>query len=206
MSEMSAGDYVWDEEEAGSNSYLAGPIVDILAALQVKRLLDLGCGNGTLTKHFVKLGCEIVGCEPDATGVELAMKNVPGAKFFKCGVYDSPNHNDLGKFDVVVSTEVIEHLFLPRRLVEFAREVLTPRGYLVLSTPYHGYLKNLSICFLNKWDFHHCSLQDGSHIKFWSHRTIRELVESENFEVVRFVGAGRFKWFWKSMIVVCRLK
>jgi hypothetical protein len=48
-----------------------------------------------------------------------------------------------------------------------ANALLRTRGHLVLTTPYHGYLKNLLIAALGKSDSHFDPLLDGGHIKFW---------------------------------------
>ena len=107
-------------------------------------------------------------------------------------------------FDIVVSTEVVEHIYSPHRFVQFAHEVLVPCGYFIISTPYHGYLKNLVLSLLNKWDAHHTALWNGGHIKFWSRKTLFVLLEDEGFDVLEFHGVGRVPYLWKSMILVAR--
>ena len=59
-----------------------------------------------------------------------------------------------GNFDVVYSLEVIEHVFDPYEYIEQIYLLLEDRGICILSTPYHGYLKNLVISLLGKWDKH----------------------------------------------------
>ena len=107
-----------------------------------------------------------------------------------------------GEFDAVVSTEVIEHLFLPRQLLDLAFARLRPGGFLLVTTPYHGYLKNLALALFNRWDSHWSPQWDGGHVKFWSRRTLTTLLEAQGFRVLEFRGAGRFPWLWKSMVLV----
>ena len=57
-------------------------------------------------------------------------------------------------FDVAIATEVIEHLVTPFNLPRFAKQLLRPGGHLIISTPYHGYLKNLILALTNRWDAH----------------------------------------------------
>jgi hypothetical protein len=64
------------------------------------------------------------------------------------------------------------------------------QGYLIITTPYHGYLKNLVISLLNKWDFHFTALRRGGHNKFFSRRTITRLLTDNGFNVVGFSGVG----------------
>ena len=70
--------------------------------------------------------------------------------------------------------EVIEHLYQPRAFVLFIRSILEASGggQFIVTTPYHGYLKNLTIAAANKMDHHLSALWEGGHIKFWSRRTL----------------------------------
>jgi 2-polyprenyl-3-methyl-5-hydroxy-6-metoxy-1,4-benzoquinol methylase len=181
-------------------------VLHVIARLKARRVLDLGAGNGALCGLLKKEGYSVAGCEYDAKGVEIARATYPEVPFYQYGVQDDPA--DLlaaeGKFDLVVSTEVIEHLFSPHHLPIFAARVLQDGGHLVVSTPYHGYLKNLLLSIFNKWDFHHSPLWHGGHIKFWSRQTLSKLLEENGFEVLEFRGVGRVAYLWKSMVLVCR--
>ena len=134
----------------------------------------------------------------------MARGTHPHIRFYLLGAYDEPTPLHDASYDAVVSTEVIEHLFLPRSLPRFASGVLRPRGHLILSTPYHGYLKNLALSVAGQWDRHFSPLWDGGHIKFWSRATLTQLLSEEGFAVSEFVGTGRLPYLWKSMIVICR--
>lgn len=75
---------------------------------------------------------------------------------------------------------------------------------MILTTPYHGYLKNLILSIFNKWDFHLNPLWHGGHIKFWSRGTLAQLLREAGFEVVGFHGVGRLPYIWKSMILISK--
>ncbi|WP_394353185.1 class I SAM-dependent methyltransferase [Mucilaginibacter humi] len=54
------------------------------------------------------------------------------------------------KFDTVISTEVIEHLYNPEGFINFCKEAIINGGEIIISTPYHGYLKTLCLaCLIN---------------------------------------------------------
>lgn len=72
---------------------------------------------------------------------------------------------------------------------------------MIISTPYHGYLKNLALAATGKLDNHFTVLWDGGHIKFWSVKTLSKLLEEYGFEVVEFKGSGRIPYLWKSMLL-----
>jgi 2-polyprenyl-3-methyl-5-hydroxy-6-metoxy-1,4-benzoquinol methylase len=169
---------------------------------------DLGSGNGTLAGSLRDAGYYVAGVEYDQDGVRLSRMNYPGINFYNLGIQDNPAAVLAAEgqpFDAVVSTEVVEHLFSPHHLPLFAHHILRAGGYLVISTPYHGYLKNMALSIFNKWDTHHTALWHGGHIKFWSRKTLSRLLEDSGFKVTEFHGAGRFPWLWKSMILVARV-
>ena len=163
------------------------------------RVLDLGCGPGIQARAIMQMGFEVVGADVSAEAVEMARRAVPKGKFYVASVYDLPWTELDQRFDFVLALEVIEHLYYPRRLIKAASRCLRPGGTFIMSTPYHGYAKNLAISILNIWDDHFNIFDDGWHIKFFSPRTLRRLVEEENFVDIRFIYSGRLPFFWKSM-------
>jgi 2-polyprenyl-3-methyl-5-hydroxy-6-metoxy-1,4-benzoquinol methylase len=202
-------DYGWQSaERTGHARYSTPVILGELRKLKARRVLDLGSGNGCLCYDMSNLGFETVGIDCDTKGVEIAQRSYPGIAFYNQGVQDDP-HEMLArengrKFDAVVSSEVVEHLFSPHLLPIYAREVLKDGGHLLVTTPYHGYLKNLGISLANKWDFHHTSLRHGGHVKFWSRSTLATLLSQGGFNVVGFHGLGRLPYLWKSFLTVAQ--
>ncbi len=78
------------------------------------RVLDIGCGNGSLSNVIAQQGYEVVGMEESPSGTEIASKNFPHCQFIQASIYDSPKAELLNAFDVVIAVEVIEHLFYPK--------------------------------------------------------------------------------------------
>lgn len=198
--------YGWGGAEGPQScGYISPKILQLLKQQSgVQQVCDLGSGNGALAGLLHQAGFSICGVEYDQEGCHIARKHYPSIDFFNLGVQDDPMPilKDKGTFDAVVSTEVIEHLFSPHLLPQFARMLLKPGGKLIISTPYHGYWKNLALSLLNKWDHHHTVLWHGGHIKFFSRTTLTKLIEDNGFRVVSFHGVGRFPHLWKSMILV----
>ncbi len=183
-------------------SYLTVPLLSMLTekAKSGARVLDLGCGNGSLSHIIAQQGYEVVGVEESASGIAIASQNFPDCQFIQASIYDSPKAELLNAFDIVIAVEVIEHLFYPKELVKLARQCLKPGGHLIITTPYHGYFKNLTLAVSGKMNSHFSVLWDGGHIKFFSVKTLTELLETEAYTNIRFKFAGRLPYLWKSML------
>jgi 2-polyprenyl-3-methyl-5-hydroxy-6-metoxy-1,4-benzoquinol methylase len=205
MNTPATAHYGWQNSRGPcSCDYIAPAIIRLIQRLKANRILDVGSGNGALCALMHSAKLEVVGTEYDKDGVEIARSSYPAIHFYNYGIQDSPSEllSMESLFDAVVSTEVVEHLFSPHLLPIYARSVLKEDGYLILSTPYHGYLKNLVLSVFDKWDVHHTPLWHGGHIKFWSRATLTRLLADNGFTVTEFHGVGRLPYLWKSMILV----
>ena len=80
--------------------------------------------------------------------------------------------------------------------------LLSKNGKLFISTPYHGYFKNLLLALSGKLDQHFTALWEFGHIKFFSIKTLSKLSLETNFKTVKYSGVGRFYPFWKSMYFI----
>lgn len=103
------------------------------------RVLDAGCGNGTqLALPLIKEGFNLTGVDTDKRSIEHARRLSAGAanaKFFSQKVEDLPAEE---LFDVVILSEVLEHLAEPRALLMTCIERLRPEGILLVTVP-NGY-------------------------------------------------------------------
>jgi 2-polyprenyl-3-methyl-5-hydroxy-6-metoxy-1,4-benzoquinol methylase len=209
MSIATYKEFEWHSAGAGNGESGAGltrAFLDVVTGLDnISRICDLGCGNGYMTGALANLGYDVVGIDASETGLKIARQVYRKATFVQ-SLIDSElcNNADLGKFDLVVSSDVIEHLYRPSDLIEVARSLLHPRGQLLIGTPYHGYLKNLVLSLTGKMDSHFTVLSDGGHIKFFSVVTLSELLRRHEFSDLTFTYYGRAPWLWKNMICQAR--
>jgi 2-polyprenyl-6-hydroxyphenyl methylase/3-demethylubiquinone-9 3-methyltransferase len=192
-----------------SGEGLARLLVDIVKQQpNVKSICDLGCGNGYLAGLLGQEGYHVLGVDASTSYLAVARQHYasPNVTFEHAvfGVDAVERVGRVGPFDLVVTSDVIEHLYRPSDLIAVAGAVLRPGGLLVAGTPYHGYLKNLAIAVLDRWDSHHGVHWDGGHIKFFSVHTLRQLVQQAGFSEATFRFYGRMPWLWKNMIVIAR--
>jgi 2-polyprenyl-6-hydroxyphenyl methylase/3-demethylubiquinone-9 3-methyltransferase len=166
-------------------------------------IFDLGCGNGATAEILQQHGYDIVGVDPSTSGIREAHRAYPNLKLFVGSAY-----NDLaarfGRFQVVLSLEVVEHVYYPRKFAATLFSLVRPGGLAIVSTPYHGYLKNVAMALSGKLDSHFTALWDEGHIKFWSILTLKKLLLEAGFGRISFQRVGRIPVFAKSMIAVAR--
>lgn len=188
-----------------SDGYLLPKLLQILArtATPGSLLFDVGAGNGQLGAALCSRGYRVIGIEPSRDGVEHA-KGLHSDLNIELGSAYEDLASRFGIFRVLYSIEVVEHLYDPRLFTKTCFNMLEPGGVLILSTPYHGYAKNLLLALTGKMDDHFTALWDHGHIKFWSKKTLTNLLSEAGFDVVNFEYAGRFHPFSKSMFAIAR--
>ena len=189
-------------EAACSTAYLLGPLLGLAKPTEGLRVLDVGCGNGHISAQFLARGCNVVGIDASVSGIEFARRSHSAGRF-EVALADDDLLLNLQEqpFDLVISTEVVEHIYAPRPYVNGCFKALKPGGRMICSTPYNGYLKNLAIAATGKFDKHLNPLWDGGHIKMWSRKTLSALMSEAGFVELQFRGAGRFPLLWKSMLI-----
>jgi len=147
-----------------------------------KRVLDLGCRSGALTRHFLD-GNSVVGLDVDAAALEKA--RTLGIEPVQADVEEPLPFED-ASFDAVVAGELFEHLQFPDALVDEIERVLCPGGVIVGSVP-NAFRVQSRLRFLRGQP----PEDDPTHLRMFSPTAVRELLRG--FENVRidFVG-GRF--------------
>ena len=166
-------------------------------------VLDAGCGNGSFLALFQDRNWSLHGSDLSPSGIAVARETFPNIDFFLADGQDiyADFLATVGPVDVVLSTEVIEHIYDPRGFLRNCFELLKPGGALILTTPYHGYFKNLMLAITGKMDHHFTVLWDHGHIKFWSRKTLSQALLETGFTNIEFAGSGRLPYLWKSMIL-----
>ncbi len=185
-----------------THAYLS-PAIDAIISSRIwpKRphALDFGCGNGSVTNWLSGKGFNTIGLDISNSGVAVASRTYPFLTFST----DTSKENleRLGPFDLVICIEVIAHCYHPQVEIEKFWECLRPGGLLILSTPYHGYMKNLVLAITGRMDRHFYTLWSGSCIHFFSIKTITELLHSTGFRQIQIRRVGRIPSLAKSMVV-----
>jgi SAM-dependent methyltransferase len=147
-----------------------------------KRVLDLGCRSGALTRHFLD-GNSVVGLDVDPAALEKAA--ALGIEPVQANVEERLPFED-ESFDAVVAGELFEHLQFPDALVTEIQRVLRHDGVLAGSVP-NAFRVQSRLRFLRG----HAPEDDPTHLRMFSPDAVRELLSGFETVELTFVG-GRY--------------
>jgi len=156
-----------------------------------EKVLDVGCGDAA-TYHRQLLGIvrELYGVDLSSLAIEQARRVGLKATVVKFDSEPFPYEDNF--FDGATCIEVFEHLFDPLFTAKEVHRVLKPGGCLVASVPNFGYfgdrveallrarVRNSAIDWVN-------NPFAGAHIRFFSLRTFKQLLQMSGFEVVEVI-------------------
>lgn len=133
-----------------------------------RRLLDVGCGAGQLLETAGQEGWDAVGLDlSDSAVLQCQRRGLAASKtdFFSESL-------DERRFDVIVMSELIEHVPAPQRFLQRAEELLDPGGLLYLTTPNFGSLARRALA--ESWSVIH-----PEHIGYFDRSTLRQIASTE---------------------------
>lgn len=100
-----------------------------------KSALDVGCGAGLLCEPLARLGAEVTGVDAAPENAQAAAIHAEGAGLDIRYIAGEIGAQNIGRFDLVTSMEVIEHVSDKPAFLTELKARLKPDGLLVLSTP-----------------------------------------------------------------------
>jgi len=156
-----------------------------------KRVLEIGCGPGSITRMLARQGnCKVIGFELDVSAIELAR---PFCEMIVQGDLNNKDWPallaDLPLFDAVVAADVLEHLYDPWATLKRMARFVKPGGSLVISLPHAGHAA-VATCLMNgDFDYRDWGLLDRTHIRFFGLKNIDDLFSQAGLKIidVRFV-------------------
>ncbi len=157
---------------------------------QVKsgKIIDIGCGSGAFTIGSAKLGFDALGLSWDERNRQVAterakiIKVEDKAKFEILDVRHLDTRDDLlGKYDVAICTENIEHILNDMKLAADIYDVLMPGGVLLLTTPNYNYIP----MGIGDSKTNISTIEDGRHVRIgYTEDDLFKLCKSTGFEVI----------------------
>ncbi|MGH7275395.1 MAG: class I SAM-dependent methyltransferase [Candidatus Rokuibacteriota bacterium] len=160
-----------------------------------KDVLDLGCRDGTLTRHFTD-GNRVTGADIDSEALAFAHRE-HGIQVRKANLNAALPFTD-DSFDVVILAETLEHLPYPRITLEEIRRVLRSSGLFIGNVPLFYHLHG-------RWRVVRGKRLDNdpTHCQYFSHDSVRALLE-EFFSIEAMVPLKGGRWAELSMRLFAR--
>ena len=156
------------------------------------RVLELGCATGYLSGYMTQgLGCRVIALEYDAESVAIANTRCEAAVQADLDNDDALDAvRDYDLFDVILAAAVLEHLKYPERLLQSAKELLTPGGRMIVSLPNVAHWQVRLRLLMGQFDYEDYGIMDRTHLHFYTVKTGRVLLEDNGYQVEAFHIAG----------------
>jgi methionine biosynthesis protein MetW len=157
------------------------------------RVLELGCATGYLGKVLTReRGCSVVGVEVDADAASMC----EGYERVVVADLDDPTSLDwdeLGSFDVVMASAVLEHLLEPERVLVSSKEKLNSPGTVVVNLPNVAHWTIRSALLGGHWDYTDRGIMDRTHVRFYTVVSAEQMFSScgLNIEQIGFTFGPR---------------
>jgi SAM-dependent methyltransferase len=180
------------------------------------RVLDVGCGNGWLT-YLTNVYGQCDGVDPSVGAIEQARRHFPGLNFFVGTVTNLLQSPDFKQYDVVVTSEVIEHVIDKESFVAELKRCLVLNGHVVITTPrgeeFRKYARKYDLQPIEAWisEKELCSLfkryqfvpirHDRAYIPLHEMTPLHKLsaIAYENSRISRALGRLGLTWVHKAL-------
>jgi SAM-dependent methyltransferase len=149
-------------------------------------VLDIGCGRGRLGLEIETLGFRVTGIDDSSVACETARTRL--SEVIKLNLMDFAKVEQMlgeRRFDWLMMADVLEHLPYPQKALEFYKQYLAPGGRLMVSLPNAVVWDNRFRIMLGRFDYRDSGTMDTTHMRFFTFRSARELVENAGFTPLR---------------------
>lgn len=165
-----------------SDDFTYREILSILQKIKVKskKILDIGCGVGTIDFYLAKKGAIVLGVDISQNGISIAKANALILGFenkIEFKILDFQKQSILGKYDLVICSEVLEHLKKDELVVKKINGLLKKNGIVIASSPSTN-------APLYKWGFLYKFEKDVGHLRRYTKDSFIELFKNSGLKVL----------------------
>lgn len=149
-----------------------------------KRVLELGCAAGHVTRALVEAGCSVVGLEYEEEAAAAAREVAEDVVV--TDLFDPENLTkavDGRQFDVVYAGDVLEHLTDPAGVLAAGRRALRPGGFVVISLPNVAHVDVKLALLQGRFQYREFGLLDRTHLRFFTRASILQLLDDAGLEL-----------------------
>jgi SAM-dependent methyltransferase len=154
------------------------------------RILDVGCGDGTLGRAIkAEWSAAVVGITHSAAEAERARTVLDEVVVADLETYEP---GVLGRFDAVICSHVLEHLSHPERWLGALRSSFNPGGRLLVALPNVLFWRQRLQFLAGRFRYTEGGLMDSTHLRFYDWETAARLVSDSGYRILDRVADGGF--------------
>ena len=188
--------------------YYSRPQDDILSLIppDAEKILDVGCGKGTLAKKLCEQQKKVFGIEKDPAIAQEASKCFHKLLVGDIESVSLPFSEDY--FDCLIFADVLEHLQDPWSVLKKTRKFLCEEGKVIASIPNVQHYKVVRDLLKGHWNYSRSGILDITHLRFFTLEGIRALFEQTGYKIEQVIEKKRasFKYNLLNMLAFGRLK
>jgi 2-polyprenyl-3-methyl-5-hydroxy-6-metoxy-1,4-benzoquinol methylase len=150
--------------------------------LDAKDVLDIGCANGLFGELLKeRQGCVVTGVEQDTELVNIAGARLDNV--ISGNIEEIIDRGILGRFDCILCGDVLEHLNNPWKVVGGLKRHLKKGGLFIASVPNIANWAIIYEMLKGRWDYVPFSILSGTHIRFFTRESLKELFEDAGYRI-----------------------
>ena len=157
------------------------------------KILDVGCGYGQNGEAMIKKNNIVFGVDILPIAVEKAKTRLTYAAVADFSRPESiPEEIKREKFDMVVFSDILEHVYDPMCLIRNALPLMKENAIMLVSVPNTAnWLNRLKLLFGN-WEYTVSGMMDRTHIRFFTLKSLKRLIKAAGFEVINVYATPYF--------------
>lgn len=158
--------------------------------LLATRILDVGCGTGVLGERLCRER------ERTVVGITYSAEEASSAAHrlsrVICADLNTFDFCELGNFDCIILSHILEHLYSPEDMLEKLKGHLEPHGVIIVALPNVLWWKQRLQFLFGRWRYQDWGILDRTHFRFFDLYSSRDLLQQAGYEVLRTRRDGPF--------------
>jgi 2-polyprenyl-3-methyl-5-hydroxy-6-metoxy-1,4-benzoquinol methylase len=149
-----------------------------------QEVLDIGCGEGFLAVELAKNGNRVTGVDALPAAAKISALDDYYSADLNDGLDGVVRELNGKRFSRVLLLDILEHLNNPQRILVQCHDLVEKNGQMIVSVPNIANIHVRLLLLLGRFDYTERGLLDSTHVRFYTRKTIRALLEQAGYRIV----------------------